>query len=379
MVFNMIPICEPSLGKEELDNVIDAVNSSWISSNGPFVSEFEENFADYCGTKYGIATSNGTVALHLALKALGIKNGDEVIVPALTFIATANSVSYCGAKSVFVDSDPTYWCMDPEKIERQITSKSKAIIPVHLYGHPCDMKSIMEISEDHGLYVIEDVAEAHGAEFNNKKVGSFGDISCFSFYGNKIMTTGEGGMCITNDENINEKMRVLRDHGMDPNKKYWHEIIGFNYRMTNLQAAVGVAQLKKLDGFVDKKRQLAKWYEHEFKDLSDEGFIKMHPEMSWAKCVYWMYSLLINDKCKIKKEKLMEKLNEKGIDTRPFFHSVHTMPPYANNQQFPISEQLSTKGINLPSSTTLSKEDVSYIANSIREVINGNICLSIMP
>ncbi|MCK4348485.1 MAG: DegT/DnrJ/EryC1/StrS aminotransferase family protein, partial [Thermoplasmatales archaeon] len=284
----MIHIAEPSLGEEELNNVIEAVKSGWISSKGDFIEEFEQGFAKYCNRKHGVAVSNGTVALHLALKVLGLGFEHQVIVPDLTFVAVPNSVTYCNARPVFVDSHPDYWCINTEKIAKKITKNTKAIIPVHLYGHSCDMDSILKIAGDYGLYVIEDVAEAHGGEYKGKKLGSFGDISCFSFYGNKIMTTGEGGICLTNNEELAKKMRILRDHGMTPNKRYWHDVIGFNYRLTNMQAAIGVAQLKKLDAFVNKKRQIARWYEKGLKDLAHEGKITLHPEMSWAKNVYWM-------------------------------------------------------------------------------------------
>ena len=363
----MIPIAEPSLGEEELNNVIEAVKSGWISSKGKFIEEFEDKFARYCGRRYGVATSNGTTALHLALSALGIKKGDEVVVPDLTFVATANTVIYCNAKPVFVDSHPEHWCIDPEKIEERITKKTKAIIPVHLYGHPCDMDAIIDISEDHDLFVVEDAAEAHGAEYKGKKVGSFGDISCFSFYGNKIITTGEGGMCLTDNEELAEKMRILRDHGMNPNKRYWYDIVGFNYRMTNLQAAVGVAQLNKLDKFVEKKRKIGNWYSEGLKELEERKLIKLHPEMSWAKCVYWMYSLLIEDKFGVSRDNLMKKLEKNGIDTRPFFYSMHVIPPYKNEEKFPVAECISLKGINLPSGITLTTENVKQIIESVKE------------
>jgi len=367
----MIPVAEPCLGEEELKNVIEAVKSGWISSKGKFIEEFEEKFARYCGRKYGVATSNGTVALHLALKALGIGKGDEVIVPTLTFVATANAVTYCNAKPVFIDSHPEYWCINPDKIEEKITPRTKAIIPVHLYGHPCDMDLIMEIAEDHNLYVIEDAAEAHGAEYKGEKVGSFGDISCFSFYGNKIITTGEGGMCLTNNEELAEKMRILRDHGMNPNRRYWYDEIGFNYRMTNLQAAIGVAQLKKLDEFVEKKRQIAEWYAEELKELEEKRIIKLHPEMPWAKCVYWMYSILIEDKAEISRDELMKKLEEKGIETRPFFVPMHVLPMYNMGEILPISEELARKGLNLPSSVNLKKNQVeSYVICTLRRYLN---------
>ncbi len=357
----MIPVAEPSLGNEELENVIEAVKSGWISSKGKFIPEFEENFAKYCNCKYGVATSNGTTALHLALTALGISKGDEVIVPDLTFIATANAVIYCNAKPIFVDSHPEFWGIDPEKIEEKITKNTKAIIPVHLYGHPCDMDPIMDIVENHNLYVIEDAAEAHGAEYKGKKVGSFGDISCFSFYGNKIITTGEGGMCLTDNEELAEKMRILRDHGMNPNKKFWHDVIGFNYRMTNMQAAVGLAQLQKLDEFIEKRRQIAKWYEEGLKELADKNLITLHPEMKWAKCVYWMYSILIEDRFGMSRYELMKELEENGIETRPFFYPLHTMPPYKSNEKFEAAEEVARKGINLPSSISLNKEIIEII------------------
>ena len=365
----MIPVAEPCLGEEELKNVIEAVKSGWISSKGKFIEEFEGGFAKYCGVKYGVATANGTAALHLALKSLGINKGDEVIVPTLTFVATANAVIYCNAKPVFVDSHPEYWCIDPEKIEERITKNTKAIIVVHLYGHPCDMDWIMDIAEDKGLYVIEDCAEAHGAEYKGKKVGSFGDIACFSFYGNKIITTGEGGMCVTDNEELAERMRLLRDHGMSRHKKYWHDIVGFNYRMTNLQAAIGVAQLGKLDEFIEKKRQIAKWYAEELKELEEKGLIELHPEMPWAKCVYWMYSILIGDEAKISRDELMKKLEEKGIETRPFFIPMHILPIHKRDKRFPVAEKLAREGVNLPSSVKLNREDVEIIVDCLRRFL----------
>ena len=359
----MIPVAKPSLGEEELKNVIQAVKEGWISSKGKFVQEFEKNFSDYIGVKYGVATSNGTVALHLALEALGIGPTDEVIIPTLTFIATANAVTYARAKPIFVDSHPNYWCIDPEKIEKHITPRTKAIIPVHLYGHPSEMDKIMEIAEAHGLFVIEDAAEAHGSEYKKKKVGSFGDISCFSFYGNKIVTTGEGGICVTDNEKLAHKMRILRDHGEDPNKKYWYNVVGFNYRMTNLQAAIGVAQLEKLDKFIEKKRKIAKFYNELLKDTKR---ISLPPEEPWAKNVYWMYSVLIEHDYGLTRNELIEEYRERNIETRPFFNPIHTMPPYKSTESRPVAEKLSEKGINLPSFIDLSKEEIERIAKTIR-------------
>ncbi len=365
----MIPIAEPSLGEEELNNVIEAVKSGWVSSKGKFIEEFEENFSSYCGRKYGVATSNGTVALHLALKALGIDKEDEVIVPDLTFIATANAVTYCNAKPVLIDSHPDYWCINPEKIEEKITPKTKAIIPVHLYGHPCDMDAIMDIAERHGLYVIEDAAEAHGAEYKDKKVGSFGDVSCFSFYGNKIITTGEGGICLTDNDELAESMKALRDHAMDPNKRYWHNVVGFNYRMTNMQAAVGVAQLTKINQFIEKKIQIAGWYKEGLKDLADQRVLTLHPEMPWAKCVYWMYSILVEDELGITRDGLIQLLEKSGIETRPFFYPLHVLPPHkAYDDALNLSKSISMKGLNLPSSTTLEKNEVEYIVETCTKI-----------
>ena len=248
MTERRIPVAEPVLGEEEIDNVMAAMRSGWISSLGAFIPEFERDFAAFSGAAHGVAVANGTVALHLALVAAGIGPGDEVLMPSLTFVATANAVRYCGATPVFVDSEPRPGSSIPPPSRRKITPRAKAIIPVHLYGHPCDMDPILAIAARHGLIVIEDAAEAHGARYRGRPVGALGAIGCFSFYGNKIITTGEGGMCLTNDPALAERLRLLRDHGMDPKRPYWHEIVGFNYRMTNLQAAVGVAQVKKIGG-----------------------------------------------------------------------------------------------------------------------------------
>ena len=244
---NFIPISQPSLGEREIEYVLSAVKSGWISSKGQYIDAFEKQFADFVGIKYALAVSNGTNALHLALASCGIKAGDEVIIPDLTFIATENAVRYTGADVVFVDIDKDTLCISPVSIERAITGKTKAIIPVHLYGHPANMREIMRIAKIHSLVVIEDAAEALGAEAYRQRVGSIGKCGVFSFYGNKIITTGEGGMLTTNDHITFEKARYLRDHAMDQHKRYWHTMVGFNYRMTNLQAAVGLAQMERID------------------------------------------------------------------------------------------------------------------------------------
>ncbi|MFA0832429.1 MAG: DegT/DnrJ/EryC1/StrS family aminotransferase [Methanobacterium formicicum] len=362
----MIPILEPDIGDEEIKNVTDAVKSGWVSSQGQFVKQFEHDFAKYHNTKFGLSTSNGTNALHLALKSIGIKKHDEVIVPSLTFVATANAVKYCNANPIFADSNPEYWCIDPEDVASKVNKRTKAIIPVHLFGHPCDMDFIMDIAEDNDLYVIEDAAQAHGSEYKGKKVGRFGDISCFSFFGNKTITTGEGGICITSNQDLADSMFLLRDHGMNPKKRYWHDDIGFNYRMTNLQAALGVAQLKKLDDFVSKKRQIANVYKSELKDLETEEKVILHPEMNWAKCNYWTFSILIRSGFKISRDDLISFLLKREIDSRPFFFPMHILPPYKNNLSLPCAETLSRIGISLPSSTKLDLEEVKIISENLK-------------
>ena len=354
----MIPICEPLFGLEELSNVIECIKSGWISSQGTFVKQFEQEFARYIGIKYGIATSSGTAALHLALVSLGIGKGDEVIVPTLTFIATANAVTYTGAKPIFVDSNPDYWCIEPERIEEAITKKTKAIIPVHLYGHPADMEAIIRLALKHRLHIIEDAAEAHGAKYRGKMVSSLGTIGCFSFYANKIITTGEGGMCLTNNEELANKMKVLRDHGMNPKKRYWHDLIGFNYRMTNLQAAIGLAQLHNIRRIITMRLKVTDHYKHLLEGLD----ITLPPQKEWAETANWIFTILSNNKDRIVKE-----LNKAGIDTRPMFYPIHTIPPYARPEKYPVAESLSRRGFSLPSSPALSYTNIHYICEVIRE------------
>lgn len=364
-----IPVSSPSITQKEIDYVIDAVKSGWVSSLGSYITEFEEKFAKYIGTKYALTTNNGTTALHLALVSLGIKEDDEVIVPDLTFIAPANAVTYTGAKPVFADINPETWCIDPVDIEKKITKKTKAIIPVHLYGHPADMDAINEIANKYGLYVIEDAAEAHGAVYKGKKVGSLGNCGIFSFYGNKIITTGEGGMLTTNDESLYERAKFLRDHAMSKERRYWHTEVGFNYRMTNIQAALGLAQLKRIDELIEKKRQIFNWYK-EF--LCDINSITLNPEKEWAKNVFWMVCIVLGNEVSMSRDELMHILKIKGIDTRPFFYPISEMPMYKNKSIYnnPITKRISERGINLPSGVNLTKEEITYIVKTIKLVLN---------
>jgi perosamine synthetase len=310
----MIPVSEPNLGGKELEYVKDCISSNWISSIGKYVTRFEEMFASFCGTDHAVATSSGTAALHLALLSLDIASGDEVIMPDLTFVASANAVMYCGARPVFVDSDKMTWNIDPAGIEKSITRRTRAIMAVHLYGHPCDMDAITSIADKHGLRVIEDAAEAHGAEYRQKRVGGIGDLGAFSFYGNKIVSTGEGGMITTNSSELAEKIRLLRDHAMSRTKRYWHDLSGYNYRLTNIQAAIGVAQMEQIDNFIEMKRRNASLYNSLLEGMD---FITLPPEADMCKNVYWMYSVLIRDNFGMHRDEVMEKLKEKGIDTRP--------------------------------------------------------------
>jgi perosamine synthetase len=362
---NFIPVSEPCLTGNESKYLMDCVQSGWISSLGKYIPEFETRFADFCGVKHGISVSNGTTALHLALVAIGIGPGDEVIVPTLSFVATANAVRYTGAQVVFADSEPRTWNIDPVDIARKITQKTKVILPVHLYGHPAEMQPILDLASKHHLIVLEDAAEAHGAFYKNQRVGSLGKVGAFSFYGNKIITTGEGGILTTNDDALAEKLRFLRDHAMSPQKRYWHTEVGYNYRMTNMQAAIGVAQMERIEEFIQKKRHIAEKYAE---GLSGIASITLPPEAVWAKNVYWMYSILLNENFPIQRDEFLRRLKEEGIDNRPFFYPIHQMPPYQGmGRDFPVADDLSRRGLNLPSAVTLSDSDITRITDTIRK------------
>ena len=288
-----ITLAQPQLDGKEYDYLMDAFLSTWISSTGKYIIKFEEEFPRYCGVKYGVATSNGTTALHMAHTALGIGKGDEVIVPDITFAATINAVLHTGAKPVIVDIEEESWCIDPDEIEKAITVNTRAIIPVHIYGQICDMGRICDIAQRHNLYIVEDCAEAHGAEWQGRKAGAFGDISCFSFFANKVITTGEGGMCITNHEELYDKMRILRDHGMSRYKKYYHEVVGFNYRMTNMQAAIGVAQLEHIDEILRWRYLLEEQYRRVFSKIS--GLYMQRNDIRDRKRITWLVSALVDE------------------------------------------------------------------------------------
>lgn len=366
IINRFIPVAEPSITKKEIEYVTKAVRSGWVSSLGEYITGFENKFAKFVGTKYALTTSSGTTALHLALTVLGIKKGDEVIIPDLTFIATASAVKYTGASPVFADIDPDTWCIHPASIKKCITRKTKAIIPVHLYGFPSDMIEINKIAEENGLFIIEDAAEAHGSAINNKLAGSFGNCGVFSFYGNKVITTGEGGMITTDDGNFYERAKYLRDHAMSKEKRYWHTELGYNYRITNIQAALGLAQLERIGSIIKKKMKIFSWYKQY---LGESELYSLNPEKEEVKNVFWMVCLLLSKKAKIKRDTLMQKLREANVDSRPFFYPMSQLPIHKNSVANPVSYDIASRGINLPSGFNLSRTEVKYIAGVITELL----------
>jgi perosamine synthetase len=362
------PVSQPSIGERELEYVSDAVKSGWVSSIGKYIESFEQAFASFCGTKYALATSNGTTALHLALVSKGIGPGHEVIVPDLTFVATANAVAYTGASVVFVDVDERTLCIDPDAVARAITPRTRAIVPVHLYGHAAKMDELMEIALGREIPVIEDAAEAHGAEFKGRRVGSFGDWGVFSFYGNKVITTGEGGVLTTNDPALFQKAKLLRDHAMSPSKRYWHTEVGFNYRMTNMQAALGVAQMERITEFLAKRRQIMQWYRD---GLGSEPGLRLNHEAPETKNVYWMICLEVQGMSETGREEIMRQMRVAGVDSRPYFYPISDMPMYTPANT-PVTHQVSPRGMNLPSYTDLTKSDVAEICQVTRRVLQNN-------
>lgn len=356
-----IPLYQPYLSGNEKKYVNQCLDSTWISSKGEFVQLFEKKFSEYTGIKYSTTICNGTAALHAALLAVGIMPGDEVIVPTFTYIASVNSITYCGAKPVFIDSVLETWQMDSGLIEKKITTRTKAIMVVHLYGHPCEMTKILAIAKKYNLLVIEDCAEALGTKFNNKFVGTFGDISAFSFFGNKTITTGEGGMIASNNQELIEKSKLLKGQGVSPTREYWHIVVGYNYRMTNIAAAIGVAQLEKIEEIINKKRQIAFWYKKYLSKLP----VIFHNEKDNVFHSYWMVSILVYKAAD--RELLRNCLKENGIETRPAFPPVNSMPIYDNKTDlFPVATDLANRGMNLPSYPELTEKNIKNICDVIK-------------
>jgi len=375
----MIPVSEPLLTNDELQNVTDCVRTGWISSSGKYINEFESGWSAYCGKKYGIAVSNGTTALDVAVHCLGLKPGDEVILPTFTIISCALAVVNNRGTPVLVDSDPKLWTMDVDEVAEKITPKTKAIMTVHIYGHPVDMDPLIDLAEDHHLAIIEDAAEAHGAEYRSRRqgkdtwrrCGSFGTFGCFSFYANKLVTTGEGGMVITDDETLAGKARAYRDLCFQPPRRFYHSHLGNNFRLTNMQAALGVAQMARMEEIVAKKRWMAQEYTRRLSTIQE---IQLPSEESWAKSVYWMYALVLSDACGMDNTECAKRLLEKGIETRPFFIGMHEQPVFHKrglfiNEKYPVAEKIARQGFYLPSGLTLTEDQIETVTCAVKEVL----------
>jgi perosamine synthetase len=365
-----IPVAAPDLsGNEEL-NVVEAIRSTWISSTGSFIDRFESEFARLCDTRGALGVCNGTVALHLALLGLDVCPGNEVLVPSLTYIATANAVRYVGAEPVFVDVDPDTWCIDPKLLEASITRRTKGIIAVHLYGHPADMDAINHIAAVHGLWVVEDAAEAHFAKYKGRPTGGLADLGTFSFYGNKIITCGEGGAVNVNSKHLELRLRTLRGQGMDPQRRYYFPVTGYNFRLTNLAAAILCAQLDRHEQILAGRRRVFATYKELLAGIPGIGF---QPVASWAEPAPWLYSITVDrNEYGRSRDELASLLAEKGIDTRPFFLALHKLPPFREESKhrdevLPLTDALSEAGMNLPTFSALTDSQLDYIAGAIRQ------------
>lgn len=362
-----LPVAAPDLGGREREYLLDAFDSCWISSKGAYLERFEAAFAEYVGVQHALTVSNGTVALHLALAALEIGPGDEVIVPALTYVAVANAVTYVGARPVFVDVSPDDWNLSPGAVEEALTPRTRAVIAAHTYGQPADMEGLRGVCDAADVALVEDAAEALGAELNGRRAGAMGRIGTFSFYGNKTLTTGEGGMVCTNDGDLAARVGVLRNQGNHPTRRYWHDVVGFNYRMTNLQAAIGLAQLERVDAMVGRKREIAERYRDRIRHPS----IRHSTDRPGARSAHWMSCILLTDPLAGRREEFRQRLGESGIETRPFFHPIPTLPPYmeaAAVGDWPIARDLGRRGMNLPSGVGLTDQDIDYVAACVERV-----------
>lgn len=357
---HFIPVYQPSLTQREKDLVLDCLDSSWISSKGRYIAQFEKSFADYVGIRHALGVCNGTVAVHLALLALGIGPGDEVIVPTFTYIASVNPIKMVGATPVFADSRRNTWQVDAESVRSKITPRTKAIVVVHLYGLPAEMDAIMSLAREHGLKVVEDCAEAIGSRIAGRHVGTFGDIATFSFFGNKTITTGEGGMVVTQDPALADLVDRYKGQGLARNRVYWHDLVGYNYRMTNLCAAIGCAQMERIQLLIQRKKDLA----HRYDTLLADGDLELHrAPSSEYEHTYWMYSVLVPDG---RRDHVIRQLAEDGIETRPLFYPVHSMPIYLQEgEHYPVAEEISRRGINLPSWPDLTEMDQLRVAQRL--------------
>jgi perosamine synthetase len=360
-----IPLAKPDIGNDEIQAVLEAMKSGWVSQ-GKRVKQFEDSFAKYCGAKQGVAVNTGTAALHIALAALGIKEDDEIITTPLSCVATTNPIVYLKAKPVFVDVEPNTLNLNPALVEKKVTPKTKAILPVHLFGHPVDLDPLMEIAEKHGLYLIEDAAQAHGAKYKGKKVGSIGDVSCFSFYTDKLITTVEGGMVLTNDEELADKMRLMRSFGMRESRKFFHPVLGFNYKMSDIHASIGLMQLPKLDGYIKKKRESIEY----IKEQVDNSNLKLPSEQEYAFNVYYVCHVL----AKKGKDRIVEYLERNGIETRPLLSFIPEQPPYQeyryNLNEYKVAQDAHRRGFYVSNSPLLTKKELDYLASTLNKSLN---------
>ena len=369
----MIPVNEPLLDATARENVLKCIDEGWISSEGPFVEEFERRWADYCGMPYGVAVCNGTVALELAVASAGLEPGDEVILPSFTIISFVLAILEAGATPVLVDCEPDTWCMDPSQVAARINARTKAIMPVHIYGHPVDMDPILELAERHGLLIIEDAAEAHGAEYHGRRVGSFGAMSCFSFYANKIITTGEGGMVLARDRPLYERLRAGRNLAFRSDRRFLHTELGHNYRLTNLQAAVGVAQVQAIGHHIRLKRDMAQRYRDELGTCSE---LQLPVEREGNLNVYWMYGIVLRDDFHMDAAAMAVALKERGVDTRPFFLGMHEQPVLRSRglfagERYPNTERIAVRGLYLPSGLTLTAAQQKTVGAAVRDVLRA--------
>jgi perosamine synthetase len=364
-----IPVAAPALAGNERAYVLECLDSTWISSSGRFLDAFEAAFARFCGVSHAVAVNNGTTALHLALAALGIGPGDEVIVPDLTYIASANAVHYCGATPVFADCEPRTLNIDPDRLEPLITPRTRAIVAVHLYGHPADMDPLLALARAHGLTVVEDAAEAHGALYKGRPVGSLGTCGTFSFYGNKIITTGEGGMVVTDDAALAARLRLYRGQGVDPQRRYLHPVIGFNYRMTNVAAAIGLAQLERIDAILAARRRVAGWYAERLAGLDGLRLLGAEP---WAVPVPWLVTALLSSGGARERDAVMAALGAENIDSRPVFYPMHVQPPYRQSgPDCPTADLWSARGLNLPTFEVMTEAEVDRVCAALRRALAG--------
>lgn len=369
---DFIPVNSPLLNGNEKKYLCECIDTGWISSEGPFVKKFEENMSAAVGRKYGVAVSSGTAALEVAVQALGIKPGDEIIMPTFTIISCAMAVTKVGAVPVLVDSDLYTWNMNVSEIESKITSKTKAIMVVHLYGLPVDIDKVLELAQKYNLQIIEDAAEMHGQMYKKRPCGGFGDISTFSFYPNKHITTGEGGMIVTDDEQLAERCRYLRNLCFKKNVRYVHDEISDNYRFTNLQAAVGLAQLERLEEFMERKRFMGKYYTERFREI--DGLILPVEKTDYASNIYWVYGLVLNQTIEVDNQTVLQILSEYGIGSRTFFWCMHEQPVFRNKgmffmENYPNAEYLARKGFYIPSGLGLTESEMEKVVVAVKETM----------